>query len=168
MDAGNVRFAVADAESLPFPDGAFATVVCGEVIGHVSSPRRAAAEIGRVTAGGGSVLLSTPCALSPTRAALRLAALLREAGEEVSDRELLRLKRHFRYGEVVALMRDAGMRLREVRGATLDLPPAALLYPRIPARGLRALRGVESLLNRLGVFGRMFSISTIFRLEKVS
>ncbi len=187
VDAGNVRFTVADAERLPFPDGAFATVVCGEVIAHVSSPSRAAAEIGRVTARGGSVLLSTPCALSPTRGALRLAALvrpgvtlhaerrvdhrvadiLREGGKQVSDGELLRLKRHFRYGEVVALMRDAGMRVCEVRGATLDLPPAALIYSRIPAGVLRALRGVESLLNRLGVFGRVLSISTIFRFEKV-
>ncbi len=182
----NVTFAVAEAERLPFPEGVFSAAVCGEVIGHVAAPRRAAAELGRVMRAGGTLLLSTPCALSLTRAALRVAALvrpalqghrekqvdrrvasiLREAGEEISPEKLLRLKKHFRYGKVIALMRSAGMRLRDARGATLDLPPAALIYPMLPPWGLKALRGAERALNRIRFLPRFFSISTIFCFEK--
>jgi ubiquinone/menaquinone biosynthesis C-methylase UbiE len=184
--AANVTFAVAEAERLPFPDGAFSAAVCGEVIGHVADPRGAASELGRVTGAGATLVLSTPCAFSFTRAALGMAALfrpglqghreeqvdrrigsiLRETGEEVSPEKLLRLKKHFRYGRLVELMGSTGMRLRDARGAALDLPPAALIYPMLPPWGLKGLRGMERALNRIGLLPRFFSISTIFQFEK--
>ncbi len=184
--ARNVRFLVADAEQLPFRDGVFSATAIGEVIAHVASPERAADELARVTGPGGTLLLSTPCALSPTRAVLRLAAIfrpgvslhrerrldcrvagiLRGAGEPIRAEALLRLKRHFRFGEVVALMRTAGFEPRRSRGATLDLPPAALVYSRLPAWALGALRALEGALNATGLFGRALSISTVFRFEK--
>jgi ubiquinone/menaquinone biosynthesis C-methylase UbiE len=187
VGARNVRFYVADAEKLPFPNGAFSAVVCGEVIGHVASPEKAILELGRVTAPGGTLVLSTPCALSPTRAAMRLAALvrpaiqfhrekqvdrrltrvLRGARKEVCTRSLVRVKKRFRYGEVVRMMRSAGMQLREARGAALDLLPAPLIYPMLPERGLGALRATERVLNRAGLLPRVFSISTVFRFEKI-
>ncbi|MDP3940162.1 MAG: methyltransferase domain-containing protein [Deltaproteobacteria bacterium] len=184
----NVRFVVADAEQLPFRDGAFSAVAIGEVIGHVASPARAADELARITHAGGALLLSTPCALSPTRALLRLAAIfglgpglpaeqhvdrrvagvLGSAKESVRPEALLRLKRHYRFREIVALMGATGYRLRRSLGATLDLPPPVLIYRYLPARALGAVRTVESVLNTLGLFGRFFSISTIFRFEKPS
>ena len=184
--ATNIVFAEGDAERLPFPDGAFPRVVCGEVIGHVADPARAARELARVTSPGGILLLSTPCALSPTHAALRLAGRLRpglqvhrerqvdrrvegklkELGEAVDPSALLRVKKRFRYGEVVALMASAGFRRRRARGATLDLPPATLIYHALPAWSLGVLRGTERALNRARVLPRALSVTTVFEFEK--
>src|SRR5687768_10846049 len=53
--------AVADLLSgLPFPDEAFDTVVCSQVLEHVPEPQAALAEITRVLAPGGTLLLSAP------------------------------------------------------------------------------------------------------------
>ena len=46
-------FSVADAQTLPFPDGRFDAVVSGLVLNFVPDPARAAAEIARVTVPGG-------------------------------------------------------------------------------------------------------------------
>ncbi|NBH07518.1 class I SAM-dependent methyltransferase [Amycolatopsis sp. SID8362] len=46
-------FSVADAQTLPFPDGRFDAVVSGLVLNFVPDPARAAAEIARVTTPGG-------------------------------------------------------------------------------------------------------------------
>ena len=186
--ATNLRVAEADAARLPFPDGAFATVICGEVIGQVADPEGVARELARVTAPGGTLLLSTPCALSLTQGALRLAAVvrpgislhrewtidrrvaekLREAGESVSGSALLRVKRRLRYREVVGMMSAAGMRLTAAHGATLDLPPPVLVYPWIPERGLGWLRALERALNRMRILPRVLALTTVFRFEKVA
>ena len=184
--AANIVFVEGDAERLPFPDGAFSRVVCGEVIGHVADPPRAARELARVTSPGGILVLSTPCALSPTRAALRLAGWLRpgiqvhrerqvdhrvegklkELGEAVNPSALLRVKKRFGYGEVIAMMAECEMHLRETRGATLDLPPVALVYPMIPERGLAALRVLERILGAIRILPRALALTTVFRFEK--
>jgi SAM-dependent methyltransferase len=51
---------VAIGESLPFEGDVFDAVVCTEVLEHVPEPSRLLAEMHRVTAPGGAVLLSTP------------------------------------------------------------------------------------------------------------
>jgi SAM-dependent methyltransferase len=53
-----VGFSVADAENLPFADGAFDAVVCSFGIGHFPRPERALAEFRRVLARGGTVAVS--------------------------------------------------------------------------------------------------------------
>lgn len=184
--ASNVCFSAADVEALPFADGEFSCVACGEVIGHVADPDRAAREIARVLKPGGTLILSTPCALSPTRWALRVASLLRpgiqyhrerqvdrrvaavlrESGEDVALPELVRLKKHYGFREIAALMHSAGFALRETRGAALDFPPAPIVYRWLPEALLGSVRRVEHGLNRLGVLPRAFAISTIFRFEK--
>ncbi|MFQ5458373.1 MAG: class I SAM-dependent methyltransferase [Myxococcota bacterium] len=184
--AGNVRFATADVEALPFRKEAFACVACGEVIGHVADPAMAAREMARVLKPGGSLVLSTPCALSPTLWALRVASflrpgiqfhkerqvdrrvagLLRQRGEHVDARDLIRVKRHYGFREILALMRSAGFAFREARGAALDLPPAPVIYRRIPESLLGGVRAIERLLNFLGALPRAFAISTIFRFER--
>jgi len=184
--AANLQVAEADAARLPFRDSAFATVICGEVIGQVADPPAVARELARVTAPGGTLLLSTPCALSPTQAALRIAAAvrpgfqlhrewtidrrvaekLREAGERLGGATLLRVKRRLRYREVVGMLTEQGMALREARGATLDLPPTALVYPMIPVKGLAALRALERALNALRVLPRVLALTTVFLFEK--
>jgi SAM-dependent methyltransferase len=50
----------AGIESLPFPDGSFDLVVATDVIEHIEDDAGALAELGRVAAGGGFLLLTVP------------------------------------------------------------------------------------------------------------
>jgi len=54
----NVRFALGEAEALPFESGTFDTVVCRMSLHHFSDPQRAIAEMVRVTRPGGRVVLA--------------------------------------------------------------------------------------------------------------
>jgi SAM-dependent methyltransferase len=49
-----------DTERLPFPDGCFDRVLCSEVLEHVASPERAAAELARVLKPAGLLAVSVP------------------------------------------------------------------------------------------------------------
>jgi SAM-dependent methyltransferase len=186
LGVSNVHFVVADAERLPFRDACFPAVAIGEVIAHVASPARTAGELARVTVAGGSLLLSTPCGFSPTRTAVWLAARLgfgpgalgdryfdqraaeaaREAGEPLRPEAFVRLKRHFRFREVAALAAAAGFRLRRRRGATLDLPPPVLVYRHLRGWMIGVVRALEAILNRTGLFARLFAVSSVFLFER--
>lgn len=52
--------AALSAEELPFSAGAFGVVIIKHVVEHLPHPERAIAEIGRVTAPGGILILATP------------------------------------------------------------------------------------------------------------
>jgi ubiquinone/menaquinone biosynthesis C-methylase UbiE len=52
-----VRFALADAESLPFADGAFTALLCTNAFHHYPRPQRAVAEMTRVLAPGGRLVI---------------------------------------------------------------------------------------------------------------
>lgn len=52
--------AIADAGRLPFPDGAFAGTRCDRVLQHLDAPGAALAELVRVTAPGGRVVVADP------------------------------------------------------------------------------------------------------------
>jgi SAM-dependent methyltransferase len=54
------RVVVAPAEALPFEDASFDVVFSHEVIEHVNDDRRAAAEMARVTAPGGRIVMFCP------------------------------------------------------------------------------------------------------------
>jgi SAM-dependent methyltransferase len=56
---------VAPAEALPFDDNYFDVVFSHEVIEHVQDDRRAAAEMARVTAAGGRIVMFAPNRLYP-------------------------------------------------------------------------------------------------------
>jgi len=51
---------VASAEDLPFADGTFGVVVIKHVVEHLPRPGKAIAELGRVMAPGGILILATP------------------------------------------------------------------------------------------------------------
>jgi len=51
---------LSSAEELPFADGVFEMVIIKHVVEHLPDPERAITEIGRVTAPGGILILSTP------------------------------------------------------------------------------------------------------------
>ncbi len=58
--AGRTAHLASSAEALPFEDAAFGVVIIKHVVEHLPNPERAIAEIGRVTAPGGILLLATP------------------------------------------------------------------------------------------------------------
>ena len=50
----------ASAEEIPFADGAFGVVIIKHIVEHLPDPEKTIAEIGRVTAPGGILILATP------------------------------------------------------------------------------------------------------------
>lgn len=57
---GNVSFQVGDALALPFDDRTFETVIALNLIDRVPDPRKAIAELTRVTAMGGDLIVASP------------------------------------------------------------------------------------------------------------
>jgi len=58
--ARGTRHSLASAEELPFRDGAFDIVIIKHVVEHLPQPGRAVAELGRILAPGGTLILSAP------------------------------------------------------------------------------------------------------------
>ncbi|MFQ5843480.1 MAG: methyltransferase domain-containing protein, partial [Planctomycetota bacterium] len=56
----NTRFVVGDAAGLPFPARGFDTVTALNLICRAADPARVVSELARVTAGGGTLLISSP------------------------------------------------------------------------------------------------------------
>ena len=70
---GNMRFAQADSEALPFGDGAFTAVLCSNALHHYPDPHRAVREMVRVLAPSGRLVIGDACAdLRTVRVADRL------------------------------------------------------------------------------------------------
>jgi ubiquinone/menaquinone biosynthesis C-methylase UbiE len=91
--------AVANGESLPFPDNSFGAVVMREVLEHVQEPGKTFAEIMRILEPGGFLMISTPtrimtdfwetAAIIPTFLKRLLKnESLKKAGETVYDEPL--------------------------------------------------------------------------------
>ncbi|HXH82453.1 MAG TPA: methyltransferase domain-containing protein [Candidatus Tectomicrobia bacterium] len=55
-----VEFRVADAEAIPYPDATFTAVICTNSFHHYSEPLRALAELRRVLAPGGRLVVLDP------------------------------------------------------------------------------------------------------------
>ncbi len=69
---GHADFIVADAQFLPFRDGAFDRVMCTEVLEHIPDDRQGMRELARVLRGGGEIAVSVPNYL-PERVFWRLS-----------------------------------------------------------------------------------------------
>ena len=116
---GNVRYAQADAERLPFPDESFNCVTIGFGLRNVTDKARALAEMRRVLKTGGQLLVlefSKPA--NPTLASLydgysfRLLPLLGRAvaGDADSYRYLAEsIRRHPDQETLLAMLRAAGL-----------------------------------------------------------
>ncbi len=84
--AGEVTWKVGDLERLPFDDGAFDLVLIEQVLQFIPNRERALAEVRRVLASGGRVVLALLRDLEFNRSYKVLAAVLdRHAGAEVGD-----------------------------------------------------------------------------------
>jgi SAM-dependent methyltransferase len=67
MVAPRTPLQVASAENLPFPDGFFGVTIIKHVVEHLPHPEKAIAELGRVMAPDGVLILATPNLASLSR-----------------------------------------------------------------------------------------------------
>jgi len=56
----NTALQTASTQEIPFADGIFSVVIIKHIVEHLPNPEKAIAEIGRVTAPGGILILATP------------------------------------------------------------------------------------------------------------
>lgn len=71
-DLPGIERVQADLCSLPYADAAFDAAVCSYVLQHLARPERAAAELARVVAPGGLVILAVPNSPQPLKLVLEL------------------------------------------------------------------------------------------------
>ncbi len=139
---------VASAEALPFADGAFGVIVIKHVVEHLPHPERAVAELGRVTAPGGTLILATP----------NLASLLKpwkgKSWIGYQDPTHIALKPP---EEWLRLVREAGFRVRRVFADGFWDVPYIGLVPKMVQKlffgapgGLQAVTGLAFLPMRWG------------------
>lgn len=127
---------------IPFPDARFDLVLCTEVIEHTTDPRRAVAELARVTAPGGLLLVTVPNRL--WRPAVLLANALR-----------LRPYRGYEnwvgYRELRSWIEEAGLRVELQRGFNL-LPHTVFCRPAFDF--LDDIRGLHPYMINIAVLAR--------------
>lgn len=92
-------FVVSDAVLLPFRDGVFVRVVCSEVLEHLPDDRTALAEMVRVLAPGGELILTVPH---------------RQAYFAVDDR-FVHHRRRYEIPELERMLGERGLRTVEIR-----------------------------------------------------
>jgi len=143
----NVSFRAADAQNLPFENGAFDVVVCRLAVHHLLKPREVLREMARVCRAGGTIVVEDIYASElPERA-------------DYQDRwEILRDPSHVRtlaLSELLQLFRDAGLETDSVTTAD-DLTPeverwlATTKTPADRAAEIRRLLEEDRLHDRSG------------------
>ena len=128
------------AESLPFAGGSFDTVIAVTVLCLVGEPRRAVAEMARVLAPGGRLVIGELARCSIWAAERRVRAWL--------GSDLWRQAHFWSRSELTGLVRAAGLEVSHVRGCVYFLP-----------NGLAARLGepFDRLLTRLRAPGAAFT-----------
>jgi len=136
------------AEELPFADGTFGVVIIKHVVEHLPHPERSIAEIGRVLAPGGTMILATP----------NLSSLLKPwKGERwigYQDPTHIALKPP---EEWLSLIRSSGLRVRRVFADGFWDVPYVRFIPKIIQKlvfgslgGFQAITGMVFLPMRWG------------------
>jgi SAM-dependent methyltransferase len=154
---------VAPDPPLPFDDAAFDVVESMDVVEHVPDPRTYLAELRRVLAPGGLILLVTPNRLWPVEQHLGIAGppWLPVGAADALFSGLARLPglpedRRFRYSRLRG-MRTQNLSLRRLRSLAVELDLRLELVPRDPADPLHPLpadhpRAERLLTSRTGKF----------------
>lgn len=88
-----IRFARGDAKNLPFPDGRFEAVVSNTIIHHIPDPEPALAEMVRLVAPGGTLMVRD-LARPDDEAAVNALVDLHAANEPIPARNLFRDSLH--------------------------------------------------------------------------
>jgi len=105
-----IRFARGDAKNLPFPDGRFEAVVSNTIVHHIPDPALALAEMFRLVAPGGTLMVRD-LARPADEAALVALVDLHAASEPVAARNLFResLRAALTLEEVEVMIRGLGL-----------------------------------------------------------
>ena len=138
----------ANAEALPFEDGAFDVVLCAQVVEHLLDPAAGVAELARVLPRSGRLVLTTDNSRNYVTKALNLprtaaVRMLRLTGRR---KQVEFPHRAFTPGEITALLRGAGLRLVHLETFRFHLDPP---FDRPAVR--RALARIDARLPRHGV-----------------
>jgi SAM-dependent methyltransferase len=142
-----VRFLVADATDLPFPDAAFDVVTFFDVLEHIADDARAAAEALRVLRPGGFVLVTSPSRSWRFPYYRALAPIC------PTDAEMMAEWGHVRRGYALSeLARLFGRPPLKTAGFISPLTALGhdLAWARLPERARRALCGLVSPFTWLG------------------
>jgi SAM-dependent methyltransferase len=129
--------AAADATRLPFPDASFRGVLVRDLLHHLEHPERAMAEVARVLAPGGQLVVMEPNGANPL-IALQARLVPAEAGA-----------RRFRPGAVVDTLRGLPFAPPDVHMAQGFPLRRLVLHPRFGMPALGRLAPVARLLGAL-------------------
>jgi SAM-dependent methyltransferase len=116
------KLVLADGSSVPFKDGIFDLVICTEVLEHLENPKNMVAEMNRVLAMDGTVIISIPSLSLPQTIALWIAYNTRKISEKPYQspdhvREYARIKvtPHFdKIWDLFELLRREGLEVQAV------------------------------------------------------
>ena len=105
-----IRFARGDAKSLPFPDGRFEAVLSNTIVHHIPCPAVALAEMVRLVAPGGTLMVRD-LARPEDESAVEALVALHAGSEPVAARNLFRdsLNAALTLDEVKAMIRELGL-----------------------------------------------------------
>lgn len=184
----HVEFKKGDAENLEFEDASFDIIVCSEVLEHLLNPEEAISEFYRVLKANGILLLTTPCATTPSEKFTDFARIfikriqvekeqqfdkktyraMKKKGMDVSPEKYYRIHRRFGYRDLVKMFELSGFKVLDSKGAIFAFPPHyPIFYRYCPFFLLPIIRWMESLLNRVNVFQRFGSVTTSFIMTKM-
>ena len=127
----------ASAQELPYKDGSFNVVIIKHIVEHLPDPRKAIAEIGRVTEAGGTLILATP----------NLDSLLKPwKGEKwigYQDPTHISLKRPT---EWLSVIKEAGFKIRRVfSDGFWDVPYIPIIPKQIQKLTFGSLGGFQAI-----------------------
>ncbi len=183
----NISFQHGDAENLAFGDKCFDLVICSEVLEHLLSPQKALREMRRVLKKDGTLILTTPCAVSLSDIFMDLFRLVnphvesekdvqfdkktylaaQRKGEQIPAGDFMRIHSRFRYQDLETMFQQAGFEVQQAVGTVFAFPPHyQVFYRYCPGFLLPGVRLLENVLNRLGIFQRFGSVTTCFLLKQ--
>jgi ubiquinone biosynthesis O-methyltransferase len=187
LNYSHVEFKKGDAEHLEFDDNSFDIVVCSEVLEHLIHPESAISEFHRVLKADGILLLTTPCATTPSekftdfvRIFIRRIQVekehqfdkktyhaMKKKGNEISPEKFYRIHRRFGYSDLVKMFEQCGFKVLDAKGAIFAFPPLYSIFFRYcPFFLLPLIKKIEYGLNGLKIFQRFGSVTTCFNLKK--
>jgi ubiquinone/menaquinone biosynthesis C-methylase UbiE len=129
-----IRYVQGSATQLPFGDGTFSRIICSEVLEHLADDARAVAELHRVLAPGGFLVVTVPSADYPFAWDPINSILERLTGRRVhigGERLFSGIwyghRRLYTMANLVKLLEDTGFTVAERRPLTHYCPPFAHL-----------------------------------------
>lgn len=187
LNYNHVEFKKGNAEQLEFEDSSFDIIICSEVLEHLLHPKKALLEFHRVLKKEGILILTTPCAVSPSEVFLDFLRIFKKdlqvekeyqfdkktylgvtnEQKKVLPKKFFRIHRRFRYSNLIEEFRNRGFEVLDSKGAVIAFPPHFQVFYRFfPSFLLPVIKKIEGFFNWIGIFQRFGSVTTCFSLRK--